>query len=132
MQIGKIKFKSFKKKSGILIPLSLKKDFPIKVKRIFLIKGKKNFARGDHAHKRCSQFLFPVLGRVKIEYISKEGKNKIILDHSKKEGFLIKPKTWLKIKFLTNDSILMVVCDREYEFNDYIEKFNNFLKIIKK
>jgi len=132
MQISKIKFKSFKKKSGSLIPLSLKKDFPIKVKRIFLIKGKKNFARGDHAHKRCSQFLFPVLGRVKIEYISKEGKNKIILDHSKKEGFLIKPKTWLKIKFLTNDSILMVACDREYEFNDYIEKFNNFLKIIKK
>ena len=41
MQISKIKFKSFKKKSGSLIPLSLKKDFPIKVKRIFLIKGKK-------------------------------------------------------------------------------------------
>tara|TARA_B100000795_G_C22565367_1_gene347942 strand:+ start:239 stop:646 length:408 start_codon:yes stop_codon:yes gene_type:complete len=131
-KIKKIKFKSFKKDSGILIPLSFKKDFPITVKRIFLIKGKKNFIRGDHAHKKCSQFLIPILGKIKIESVSKNGKKKFILDHSKKEGFLIKPRTWLKIKFLTNDSILMVACDREYEFNDYIEKFNDFLKIIKK
>ena len=26
----------------------------------------------------------------------------------------------------------MVVCDKEYEFDDYIEKFEDFLKIIKK
>ena len=54
----KIKFKSFKKKSGTLIPFSLKRDFPIKVKRIFLINGRKNFVRGDHAHKKCSQFIY--------------------------------------------------------------------------
>ena len=53
----KIKFKGYKKKSGTLVPFSLKKNFPIKVKRIFLINGKKNFIRGDHAHKKCSQFL---------------------------------------------------------------------------
>ena len=37
----KIKFKSYKKKSGTLIAFSLVKDFPIKVKRIFVINGKK-------------------------------------------------------------------------------------------
>ena len=82
----KKKFKSFKKKSGTLVPFSLKKDFPIKVKRIFIINGKKNFVRGDHAHKRCSQFLFPVLGKMKIQYISKEKKGIIKLDQNKKEG----------------------------------------------
>ena len=39
----KIKFKGYKKKSGTLVPFSLKKNFPIKVKRIFLINGKKKF-----------------------------------------------------------------------------------------
>ena len=48
----KIKFKSFKKKSGSLIAFSLKDNFPIKVKRIFIINGKKNFIRGDHANKK--------------------------------------------------------------------------------
>ena len=94
--------------------------------------GKKNFIRGDHAHKRCSQFLFPVLGRIKIEYVSKNKKGSIILDHSKREGCLLKPLTWCKIKFLTQNAILLVACDMEYEFSDYIEKYTDFLKIIKK
>ncbi len=130
--MNKIKFKGFKKKSGTLVAFSLKKSFPFKVKRIFIINGKKNFIRGDHAHKRCSQFLFPVLGRIKIEYVSKNKKGSIILDHSKREGCLLKPLTWCKIKFLTQNAILLVACDMEYEFSDYIEKYTDFLKIIKK
>ena len=46
-------------------------------------------------------------------------------------GYLVKPKSWLKIKFLTKYSILMVVCDMEYKFDDYIEKFDDFKKILK-
>lgn len=128
----KKKIKKFKKKSGTLIPFSFKKDFPIKSKRIFFISGKKNFVRGDHAHKKCSQYLFPILGKFKITSISKTGKKIFTLNSSNNFGYLVKPKTWLKIKFLTKYSILMVVCDMEYEFKDYIEKFDEFKKIIKK
>ena len=128
----KVKFKSFKKKSGTLIAFSLKKSIPINVKPIFIINGKKNFIRGDHAHKKYSQFLFPVLGKIKIECTSKKERKSIILDFNKKEGYLLKPKTWCKIKFLTKNAILMVACDMEYEFNDYIEKYQDFLKIIKR
>ena len=42
--------------------------------------GKKNFTRGEHAHKKCSQFLFPVLGKIKIECTSIEGKSKFFLN----------------------------------------------------
>ena len=129
--MNKTKFKVFKKKSGTLVPFSLKKNFPIKVKRIFIINGKKNFIRGDHAHKKCSQFLFPLLGKIKIDCTSRKGRKSIILDFKKKEGYLLKPKTWCKIKFLTKNAILMVACDMEYKFNDYIEKYKDFLKIIK-
>lgn len=128
----KIKFISFKKKSGSLTAFSLKNSFPIKVKRIFIINGKKNFIRGDHAHKKCSQFLYPVLGKIKVECTSIKYKKKIILNSKKNEGYLAEPKTWLKIKFLTQNAILMVACDEEYDFKDYIEKFSEFLKIVKK
>ena len=37
-----------------------------------------------------------------------------------------------KITFKTTKSVLMVFCDREYEFSDYIEDYKNFLKVIKK
>jgi|TARA_B100001063_G_C16671222_1_gene506468 dTDP-4-dehydrorhamnose 3,5-epimerase-like enzyme len=128
----KIKFKVYKKKSGSLIPFSLKKNFPIKVKRIFIINGNKNFIRGDHAHKKCSQFLFPILGKIKVEHVSKDKAGSVLLDFSKKEGILLKPKTWCKIKFLTKNAILLVACDMEYQFSDYIESYQEFLKIIKK
>ena len=59
-------------------------------------------------------------------------KKKIKINYKKKQGLLLKPKTWCKIKFLSNHSILMVFCDREYEYNDYIENYSEFLKIIKK
>jgi UDP-2-acetamido-3-amino-2,3-dideoxy-glucuronate N-acetyltransferase len=127
----KTKFKTFKKKSGTLIPISLNKNLPFKSKRIFFIKGKKNFTRGDHAHKKCSQFILPLIGKIELFFESKKNKKKLILNSNKNEGFLIEPKTWVKIKFLSNYSVLMVACDREYEFNDYIENYAEFKKIIR-
>jgi len=125
-------FKKFKKKSGTLVPFSLKKDIPFKTKRIFIIYGNKNFIRGNHAHKKCSQFLVPIYGSMNVEYENKSYKIKKNFNYLKKQGLLLKPKTWCKIKFNTDNSILMVFCDREYEYDDYIGKYNDFLKIIKK
>ena len=59
-------FKKFTKKSGHLVPISFKEDVPFKPKRIFLIYGKKNFLRGDHAHKKCSQFFYPISGSMEL------------------------------------------------------------------
>ena len=128
----KYKFNKYIKKSGTLVPFSLNKEIPFKTKRIFIIYGNKNFVRGNHAHFKCKQFLVPIYGSMTIEYENSTIKNKIKIDYKNKEGFLLEQKTWCKIKFNTNHSILMVFCDREYEFNDYIEKYKDFLKIIKK
>ncbi len=125
-------FKKYKKKSGTLIPFSLDKDIPFKTKRIFVIYGNKNFVRGNHAHHRCKQFLVPLFGSMIIEYENKKEKNKIDINHKKKRGILLPKKTWCKIKFKTDLSILMVFCDREYEFSDYIENYKEFLDLIKR
>ena len=63
-KIKKFRIKSFSKSSGRLIPLSFNKKFPIKVKRIFFLYGKKNKIRGEHAHKKCSQFFVPIHGKI--------------------------------------------------------------------
>jgi len=128
----KYKFNKYIKKSGTLVPFSLNKEIPFKTKRIFIIYGNKNFVRGNHAHFKCKQFLVPIYGSMTIEYENSTIKNKIKINYKNKEGFLLEQKTWCKIKFNTNHSILMVFCDREYEFNDYIEKYKDFLEIIKK
>ena len=125
-------FKQYKKKSGTLIPFSLKKDIPFETKRIFIIYGNKNFVRGNHAHHKCSQYLVPILGKMEVEVENINEKTKKTLDQKKKNGLLLKPKTWCKIKFITNNSILLVFCNKEYVYKDYIENYKKFLKIIKK
>ena len=125
-------FKKFTKKSGTLIPFSLNTDIPFKTRRIFLIYGNKSFTRGDHAHFKCKQFLVPIYGVMEVEIEDKYKKYKTNIDYKKKKGILLKPKTWCKIKFKTNNSILMVFCDREYEPLDYIKDYTKFKTMFKK
>ena len=128
----KNKFKIYKNNTGSLMPLSLKKDIPFKVKRIFIIYGKKNSKRADHAHFKCSQYLLPLFGSIDVKYENKKGKFLKKLSFNKREGLLLSPKTWCNIKFKSKNSKLVVFCDREYEYFDYIEYYNDFLKVIGK
>ena len=130
MKIKKTKIRSYNNLTGKLTPFTFNNKFPIKAKRIFYIFGKKNKIRGEHAHRKCSQFLFPLLGNFELSILNKKQNKKFIMYSKKNFGFLIKPKTWLKIKFLSKSSVLMVVCDMNYNFKDYIEDLKEFKKIV--
>ena len=127
-----LKLKSFSKKSGKLIPLSFDNKFPILVKRIFYIYGKKNNYRGDHAHKKCKQLFVPLSGKISLIIKRNEKEKKIILESRNNKAVLVPNLYWCRLKFLTSNAIVMVICDRKYEFQDYIEKYSEFKKIEKK
>ena len=38
---------------------------------------------------------------------------------------------WCNVKFVKNNSVLMVVSDRKYETNDYIRNYNEYLRKVK-
>ena len=127
-----IKLKSFSNSTGKLIPVDFGKELPIKIKRIFYIFGKKNSIRGDHAHKKCCQLFFPIKGIVDLIFTEKDKKKTIRLNPKNNNAVLIYNLVWCKLKFLRHNSIVMVGCNRKYEFKDYIEEYDDFLKIIKK
>tara|TARA_B100001245_G_scaffold226325_1_gene201698 strand:- start:902 stop:1306 length:405 start_codon:yes stop_codon:yes gene_type:complete len=126
-----IKLKSFTKKSGTLVPINFNDKFPIKVKRIFYIFGKKNKYRGDHAHKKCKQLFIPVSGNIALIMKKNDKKKTIVLNSKNNRAFLVPNLIWCRLKFLTKNAIVLVACDRKYEFNDYIENYTNFKKIEK-
>ena len=128
-KLSKIKIKSFKKNSGLLIPLNFNRNFPISVKRIFFIYGKLNMYRGDHAHKKCAQIFFPISGKIEL-ILEQKKKKKIIISSGKAEAIVVPKMVWCRLKFLKKNSIVAVICDRKYEFDDYIEKYENFKKLI--
>jgi dTDP-4-dehydrorhamnose 3,5-epimerase-like enzyme len=126
------KNKIFKKKTGTLIPINFDKKYPIYPKRIFFIYGKKNKIRGDHAHKKCSQFFYCLSGKILIKIDNLKKKNNFILDYKKNKSLLLPPKHWCSIKFLEKKCLLMVICDRYYEYNDYIHSYKDFRKYLTK
>ena len=131
-KIKKFKIKSHSKISGKLVPLSFNKKFPIKAKRIFFLYGKKNKTRGEHAHKKCSQLFIPIHGKVILNIKTPKTKERIPLNHLSKTAVLVPPKYWCGVKFIDKNSILMVVCDKYYDFNDYLGTFDDYKKYLKK
>ena len=131
-KIKKFKLKSFLRTSGKLIPISFSNKFPITVKRIFFLYGKKNKIRGDHAHKKCSQIFIPILGKLVLTVQTPNKRKKIILSHKSKIAVLVPPMYWCSVKFHKKNSILMVACDKYYDFNDYLETFQDYKKYLRK
>jgi len=131
-KIKKFKIKTYLAKTGKLIPISFNKQFPIQVKRVFFLYGKKNKIRGDHAHKKCSQFFFLISGKIILDIKTLSAKKKILLTHSSKIAVLVPPKYWCSVKFVNKNSILMVACDQYYNFNDYLVTFDDYKKYLNK
>ena len=128
MKLPKIfNLRKFTKKSGKLLPITFNNKFPIKVKRIFVIYGKKNYIRGDHAHKKCSQIFFPIIGKIKISIKYKKTEKSINLSHKDSKALLVPPRIWSRVEFLKNNSVVLVLADYEYDFKDYIETYKEFI-----
>ena len=130
-KIKKFKIKSFYKSTGKLIPLSFNKRFPLKVKRIFFLYGKKNKIRGDHAHKKCSQFFLPITGKAVLNIRTLNTKKSIKLSQSSNTAILVPPKYWCSLKFLKKNSVVMVTCDKLYDYKDYLHTFKDYKKYLK-
>ena len=127
-KIKKFKIKTYLAKTGKLIPISFNKQFPIQVKRVFFLYGKKNKIRGDHAHKKCSQIFMPISGKMILFTKTPFSEKKFLLDRNSKHAILVPPKYWCSVKFVKKNSTLMVMNDRYYEFNDYLETFDEYKK----
>jgi dTDP-4-dehydrorhamnose 3,5-epimerase-like enzyme len=129
MSINNISFTKIKIKKDLNCDLLFYEDLKkkIKIKRIFFLKGKKDCIRGNHAHKKCSQYFLSIKGTIKIS--TNNGKKKIIKIRQLNKVLYVPPYTWVKV-FLKKNQLLCVMCDRNYEKNDYINSYNKFIKII--
>ena len=114
------------KKQGTLRVFELEK-VPFQVKRVFtVVNALGGSVRGQHAHKECNQLLCCVAGKVNL--LCDDGTNKIeILLDSQGHSILIPNGIWAEQKYITDNSVLIVFCDRGYDESDYIREYSKFL-----
>jgi dTDP-4-dehydrorhamnose 3,5-epimerase-like enzyme len=103
---------------------------PFIPKRYFLVFDVKNKeVRGEHAHKMLHQFLVCVKGSCSIVVDDARNREEVVLD-SPTLGVHIPPMVWgIQYKF-TSDAILLVLASEQYDGDDYIRDYDDFLKAV--
>ncbi len=114
---------------GNLIPIESDMDIPFDIQRIFYVYGVKDQNdRGKHSHYKTKQLLICLNGT--IEVLCDDGKNKKKYTLSKpNEAVYIPELIWDEQKYMSEDSVLLVLSNTHYDEKDYIENYNQFLKI---
>jgi dTDP-4-dehydrorhamnose 3,5-epimerase-like enzyme len=111
--------------NGELIVVQGAQHVPFAIARVFIVSALKGALRGQHAHKACTQFLMCTSGAISVactdgfdtEVFALEGPG---------TGLLISPGIWASQTNLKINSVLTVLCDQEYDADDYIRNFDEF------
>ena len=75
--------------------------------------------RGHHAHRQCHQLLICPIGVVSVVIADGSSSRTITLDTPEK-ALHIPPGLWAEEIYRDPTTVLLVLCDRPYEPEDYI------------
>jgi len=114
---------------GSLTPLQNHSGLPFVPNRVFLVYGVSNDrVRGEHAHHVCKQFLIAANGSLSV--VLDDGKKRVEVQLADQSiGLYLPPMIWgIQYKFLP-DTVLMVLASHEYEADDYIRSYDEFVEL---
>ena len=120
-----IQFPKYADPNGVLCVFECGRHVPFDVRRVFTVSARVGNIRGDHAHKKCTQLLVCVSGKIRVTCDDGSVVTEYYLD-SMGSGLLIPPGIWAKEDYLVDGAVLMVLCDRGYEGEDYIRDYGDF------
>ena len=116
----KITLPTFIDERGQLTSMELVENIPFEIERIFFIKCKEGFDRGNHAHKNCYELLVPISGLFTLEL--DDTQNKVSIEcNSTQEAIIINPLVWLNITNTSKDCIILAVCSHPYTQEENIK-----------
>lgn len=120
-----IDFQQYVDSNGALCAFESVQHVPFDIRRVFTVSAKAGDIRGDHAHRKCTQLLVCVSGKIRVICDDGSVVTQHLLDNMGM-GLLIPPGNWAKEEYVVDDAVLMVLCDRAYEADDYIRDYNDF------
>jgi UDP-2-acetamido-3-amino-2,3-dideoxy-glucuronate N-acetyltransferase len=105
------------------------KDVPFTVKRQFFVYNVPSpEVRGQHAHRKCHQFLICLNGSCSVVADDGKAREEFLLD-DKQLGLYLPPLVWGVQYRYSHDAVLLVLASHAYDPADYIRDYDEFLKL---
>jgi acetyltransferase-like isoleucine patch superfamily enzyme/dTDP-4-dehydrorhamnose 3,5-epimerase-like enzyme len=117
---------------GNLIAGEIDQFLPFDIKRFFVVHGvSSRQIRGQHAHRKCHQFLVCVSGSCRV--IADDGKHRQeFLLATPALGVYLPPKTWGVQYDYSADASLLVFASHAYDPADYVRDYDAFLRLVRR
>lgn len=117
----------FSDSRGAMNVLEIARELPFACQRIFYTYTVPDGSvRGEHAHKKCEQFLIAVRGEVRVAVDDGCRRDEIVLD-SPSKGLHLPAGCWGEQFSHSPDCILLVLASLPYDNADYIRKYDEFV-----
>ena len=116
---------------GRLAAVEFVRHVPFVPRRCFMVfdvPGKE--VRGEHAHRRCSQFLICARGSLSVVVDDGSAREEIVLDQPDL-GLHVPAMTWAIQYRYSPDALLVVLASDPYDPDDYIRDYDEFLSSIR-
>lgn len=112
---------------GALTAAEFPRDLPFVPRRHFIVHGvPSQETRGEHAHRRCHQFLVCVHGSVRVLADDGRQRQEFVLD-APRLGLYLPPMVWGTQHRYSADAVLLVFASDPYDADDYIRSYDAFL-----
>jgi len=116
---------------GLLVTYNEMSEFGIDIQRVFVVTGHANSMRGKHAHKALTQILICVRGACRVACDDGVQRREFILDQA--NCALVVPNgIWAEQLYVEEGTVLVVLCDLQYDESDYIRDYDAFLAFRKR
>lgn len=115
---------------GSLSVADFHNDLPFQPKRYFSVFDvPSQETRGEHAHRRCHQFLVCVHGSVRILADDGNRRGEFVLD-SPSLGIHLPPMIWGTQYHYSREAVLLVFASESYDADEYIRDYEEFLAAV--
>ena len=115
---------------GILGVSEFLNGFDFSVKRFFYLRNvKSNARRGFHAHESLKQILYCLQGSMDIS-LDTGSVQKTITLHQGGPALFLNGKVWREMENFEEGTVVLVLCDREYRFDNVIRNRDEFLSLV--
>jgi UDP-2-acetamido-3-amino-2,3-dideoxy-glucuronate N-acetyltransferase len=116
---------------GSLSVGEFQRSIKFKAKRYFLVFDVPSAeTRGEHAHRKCQQFLICVRGSISV--VADDGINRQEFTLNRPElGLYLAPMVWGVQYRYSADAVLLVFASHYYDPADYIREYDQFLREVR-